>query len=599
MHDPKVVHTNPNGKYLVFLYENYKKKSREMNTMFNALSLMKNDGMDDISFLKTSSLVNHELVEELNAYDFPSIYLIARDQDMVYQYEGDSDVNTLKNFVHQMIKIKIQEVKSLEHFNSIKKKGSNILMVGDVNKFKTPFNIIAKYSKKYFKSAFWTINPYFYEKYNIKSNEMDAVAFFTQNRTLNDGERMNFSPDELNKEQVLRISEVYSRKPFSMLTHYKFELQLQHKLKTVFLMLKDYDEEKPEQSEETKKLLDIFKELSLKYREEYWFLKVKVGEPIAGVLLEALNLDDATDMPAIGLVDNVKSNNMDLDCFNFNNSTEKTLETVEQFLQNHKAGKLHRIITSEFEETEEDKIRIEAERLEHSKYNVTNDNYNKTRVSHHIKDVVGFNFQKNIFNNPGKDVVLFICSDSDFCNICKTRYKRAVKKLLKTETLYFSQINPIMNELPGFDFTDVPALIIVPDILENKDKKVFRFSEKFTSTKVFDFIKDHTIHPVVEEKIENEEKYAKSEDKKDFKYKPKAKDEQDLDVENEHPVGNGFTKAVQRYFHDFEDTHETDRDQGHAQQYMSPHDPDNDDHDNEEYDFDEERGYFKKGKSDL
>ena len=532
-----VTKENPVGRYLIFFYYKITEHAVQMNTLFNKISLIKGQGFNDFKFYRVNGRKRSKFVEQNGFYaDNNYIVLKCNDFGMRYLYEGSVESEEeLINFIHNIIKIKIQEIKSLNEFDKKKKSGGHLLLVGDPKKFSNPFNTISKFSRKYFRHIYWTNNTFFYDKFKIKHGEMDAIAYFTINGTLNEGERMNFSPDEMNKNKILKISEIYSRKPYALLDYAKLERILNNKLKAVVLI------ENENMDKDKKQKLDvIFEELASKYREEYWFLRTTEDNHISDIFFESLHIDIedhnedgkfVSPLPCVAIIDNVKSNHHDLDIFLMPKEAELTLTDIASFIKYHKAGKLKRIITSEVND-DPDQFYIE--------------NNNVTR----LYKVIGTTLDELIFNNYGKDVVLLICSHSKMCKKYRKRYERVAEKMVNSSNLYFGHIDYAHNEILHVTFKTVPCIIMVPDVGKNKAKNYVTMEGDYGTMKIIEFITKNalaaTIAPI--EPSTTDKQIQKEKPTKFFKT---ASDEQmntyELDSDGA-PIGNGFIKAANRYF---------------------------------------------------
>jgi len=470
-------------------------------------------------------------------------------------------------FIKKMITIQIPEVKSFKELNSLKHRGSNILLVGNYSDFQDSFNTIAKYSKKVFKNAFWSNHQYFYDKYGIYHGEMDAVAYFTINGTLNEGERMNFTPDEINKHSILKLTEIYSRKPFTDVTAYKLEKIIENKLKAIILIHKADASHKDQE-----KLDAIFNTLAKKYREEYWVLKTNSSKHISTVFYETFHIEEEK-LPFIGLVDNLKTSNIDLDCYRLENNNNISLSSLEEFILNHKQGKLKRIIISE---SEHEETHDENELEDHSHLNQTElealeEARNSEPMGNHL--ITANSFDKLILNNFGKDVVLFICADSQHCDDYHKRYNRVSEKMIMNDHLFFGRINFALNEIPGVNITKIPALIMVPDISKNKNKRVMIYDQKeFRTAEMISFIKKFAANPIGEVlNSKHDDKHWDEEQANPTKYILTTNNE-NIEDRTSHSYGNGFIRAVHRYLQDFNNN----------RQEFEEFEPE--DHDSEEYD---------------
>ena len=535
-------------RFLIFLYKSFNNKSANMNTIFNKLSLEKDKSIIKIKFYKGNAKLIRKFSDKIGAIEFPSIYLLAKDQDAIYDYNGKINVDSLITFIHKMTKINIEEAKSLNHFKSIAKHGSNILFIGDINKHQKSIYTIAKYSKKYFKNAFWTKSEEFSNKFNIKKGEMDAIAYFTVNKTLNDGERMNFTPDEYNKDEILKISEVYSRSPLSWLNHHKLDYLIHFKLKAVIFLYKDLNDK------QSKDIDNVIVALSKKYRENYYFLKAKMEMPISELVVELFHLEGDNEIPRVMVIDNKSSNNIDLDLYVIPKNTELNEKNIENFiLSNIK----ERLLISDPIRTINPTL-TEEEKLKHKQSsNFTTTNYtdfskNVSDQEFYIEDVIGFNFEQVVFNNPGNDVVLYVCTDSSFCRASENRVRKAFKKLSNNTKLVLRHLNYIMNEAPGINITHVPALYLIPDISVNEVKKVIQFSSRihgnFTTNNIVKFVQENVVNKIEYLlKLDNELKIEKLELKKKIRIRTRQEDEEDMEIEHGFPLGNGCTRTINRW----------------------------------------------------
>ncbi len=198
-------------------------------------------------------------------------------------------------------------------------------------------------------------------------------------------------------------------------------------------------------------------------------------------------------------------------------------------------------------------------------------------------EIVATQVDKFLYNNKGYDVVLHICSETKHCQEYNTRYNRVLERLDSNKNIKLYRINYLLNEIPGVKFTKVPALIIVPDIEKNTDKTVHYFTEsKYTTANLIAFIQKHVVRPLDVKTIAVDNKHKKQEDSIKTKFVDRLTDEVAADEESGHTVGNGFTRSLQRYWHEYETSK---NEMVEDKQY--------EDHDSEEYDEDDEKKSLK------
>ncbi len=583
-----VLLSDPISKSLVFVYSSFNRHNQAMSKAFNSLSLIKDKVLENMQFYKGDSKQLFQLVDSNHVYELPAVLLYLNDQNIVYVFEGDKSPDMLLRFVKTMVHIQIHEIKTPEDLDRIKKVGSNILIVGDPQKFKNEFNLISKYSRRYYKNTMWTKHPFFFKKFNIPKNGLDAVAYFTVNRVLNSGERMNISLKDLNKDAVERVSEVYSRRPYSLLTLHKLEQVLANHLKTVIYFYHKTDE----------KLDASLKKLAQKYRGQYWFLFSKHNRDAVEAIKETFQLKNAENepqedyekkFPYFTIVDNITSHNIDLDMYQMEQSAPKTEETIEKFIEDHKNKKLKRLFISEINMSEQELKMIEEERKEHASYS-DSDNYQKTVHNHLIHHTIGNNFHGDMFKNPTKDVVMYVYSDTENSLKFTRRFKRVVKRLAQSKNIFWANTNYFLNELEGLQIKKIPSLFIVPDIDKgNQNKTPILFEGEFTSSNIVAFIQKHAKNLVEVTSTSKDNNHKKQEEEKKIEAKSVVDEEHDLDVMLGYKSGNGFTSAVRRYAREYETSKKEKQDEIHDQDY-----------DEEEYDLEEERGFYKEDiKGDL
>ena len=556
-----------------------------MNTVFNQLSLEAKNNMahelSDIQFYKGHTKQIRKFCESIGAIEFPSIYLLAKDHKAVYDYVGDVSVKPLINFIHKMTRIDIKEVDSLSMLKKHVKRGSNILLVGDKKWYKAEFNIIAMRGRKYFRNAFWSNSEEFHKKFNIEKDSFDAIAYFTINGTLNEGERMHITRERMLIDKLFNITEIYSRNAYSFANHHKLDTIIHNGLKAVIAVHNN--------TEETEVINKAMNELALKYREEYYFLKVNATQPIGGLVTEIFHLEGKGDLPRVVIVDNILSNGIDLDMYVSPQAVALNKNTIESFISNHKNGLLQRLLISEPLRsadaflTEQEKLVIKEQQANQSlSKNSTRKNKTSSKPKKEfivVPDVIGFNFDKLVFNTPGKDTVVFICTDSKFCKNAELRFKRAYKKLHTNTTnpnLAMYNLNYLYNEAPGLNISHIPSLIIVPDITSNTAKKVIHFSANFRTNNIVNFITQNSINKPSITTLDKEEKLYKAEAKKRVKVRTRSEDENTIEIDQGFPLGNGFMRSVQRWNFNYEEENRDD-DEGYGYE-----------HDIEDYDLDEE-----------
>ena len=285
-------------------------------------------------------------------------------------------------------------------------------------------------------------------------------------------------------------------------------------------------------------------------------------------------------MPAIGIIDNVKSNGFDLDTFTFPLNKTKTEKNIEKFIAKHKKGKLIRNIVSEPDhDNPHNQHGFNATELEQMQEMQEKPENNTMRI-------IGHNIDRLILkpSTPGNDSVLFICSESSFCNHYERRFTRVAEKMKNTTTLVFGKINYLLNEVPGVEFTHVPALVIKPD-----GKPLVKFDGKdFGTNEIIEWIKTQATKKVADILTNPEDSKIKKEKLKPTKYKKKQKDEESLDDKVGHPVGYGFIRAANRYFNDIDNEDEN------SKEMYGP-----EEHDTDSYDYDEDEEDHTGRKEEL
>jgi len=575
--------TNTNAVFLIFLYEKFYGKHLEFNNMLEELSKnQEQHGLSDVTFLRINAKKRRRIAEDLGFHEYPTLILLSRKLEINIEYEGEPNIENIVHFVHRITKNNLIEVSSIKDFTSQAQVGSNLVLVGDPSNKQKIFEKIAKYSKKYFKNTFVTNSRDFHDKFKIPPNDMDAIAFFTLNKTLNEGERMRFSQKDLTKEAIFKKGEIYSRSIFSDINHHKLDNAIYNKNKIIIYLYNNRTDPKVADTE------FALKQLANKYREEYWFMRGSIDKPLTEVLTEIFRIDPS-ELPRLVLVDNVKSNTYELDQYIMDKGTELNEENINEFIKLHQKGKLERMILSEplsnvFPKISEEERNKNLKLIENSLNKNNTSEMDDVPTYDHVllEHVIGLTYTKEILENPGKDVVFFICSSIKSCKRPEKRYRRVINKLGQNDKLYFTITDILYNDLPGLNITSLPTLLMVPDININTEKKMVFYNKKeFTTTSIIDFIKENAKTPIKSIlPLENEKSVLAGESKRKIKYKTRQKLEAKQEMDGGSSIGGGFIRSINRFifqYHDSDSTYDESID-----------------HDIDDYDKDYEPRYNKK-----
>lgn len=211
-------------------------------------------------------------------------------------------------------------------------------------------------------------------------------------------------------------------------------------------------------------------------------MHTKYESKFGKVILEIFKLKKQ-DLPVAILVKQVNSIPDDVAKYLLPPGTLFTEKNVDKFFQDFKENKLKRFIFSE--------------KLEKSHKNENG-----------VLELVGFNFEEQVFDDAGTDVLLHICGTHKTCLKFNEVFQRVAKKLSKNSKLKIAQINNSYNEVSLVEFKALPSVVLIPGHKERGEriKNIKFYNGSLTTEKIVNWVKDNVQNPLENsEELENED----------------------------------------------------------------------------------------------
>jgi hypothetical protein len=448
---------------------------------------------------------------------FPSIFFTdsSSSEKITLNYLGAKETRNILNF------LKFNTVSNIEEKNSekeilssmkIEKLPYSVVFLGDIKT--SPFTIeflaraskLAGINKIYHLNSNEVLNKYKVEEYEIalfnpKSEKMQL---------LNISEEEDLSLRRLT--QILLINKRNLKGIFSPLRAIDLEYSLSKGVPTFYYI---YSEKK----HLPKNIENEISDLAKRYKNEFLFFKSSIlNQPLKMLDFEGLFNFNTTHLPALILTVENPHNNDDVEKYivrgsdllaekikmlrkqtegqgqNLNNTevlensseaSDTTSElpevplqdyinkqTIENFLEHYKKGKLYRTYFTEYEETQ---VRLTGENFQAS-----------------IDDALSEN----------KEVVLMICPRmSKKYDRIKARLVRAYEKVFafNDEKIVFDEFDPLWNEISNIKYNYYPTIALIQknqDTFSQQKWKVKVKESGFTNKKIVEFIQQNSVFQV-------------------------------------------------------------------------------------------------------
>jgi protein disulfide-isomerase A1 len=440
---------------------------------------------------KIDATVSSELSQRFSIEGFPTLKFF---RDGVWKdYDGGRTAEEIVQWVKKKLLPPSTELKSIEEIEKIK--NDNVVTViyfGDINSdhFKTFMKVANKYEDVIFGH---TINPEFFEKYELKSSG-GIILFkkFDEGKNVFDQILLeDYLTDFINTYSVPLITKFDDRAADAIFGREKA---------AIFYIR---SESKPKQDE-------VFTKLAKDYRGKIIFVATDHTSEIEEKLMEYYGLKEA-DLPHVRITD-VKG---DSDIFNYVLSGEITEESVSKFIQDFLDGNLKPYIKSEPVPTEQKEAAYQ---------------------------LVGSTFNELVIDSPKNVLVEFYAPWCGHCKSLAPIYEKIAEHYKNDTSILIAKIDHTANDIPDVTVEGYPTIKYFP-VGEKSNPVEFAAERDFDS--ILEFV-EKLAHPekfVKEVKVKADDK----DDKDDHDHHDHHDHDHDHDDHNDHDhndhEGSEITKS--------------------------------------------------------
>lgn len=498
-----------NTPYLISIGNLQIEKSKNVTQVLRDLEVLCVASKLDIKLVYLDIVEQKEIAGEWLVTKIPSHFFINNEDGNHDSYLGWTDQKQILKFIQNKIFLPVQYLDSIDTFDKYRKEHKSIVYVTKKEKFdpNDQNNLFRKAAKFLgFKYFFYTDTKEFLELFNMTIEETDLILL---NRTREyDSKIQNFERLYINENvtnpnnytEIKRYIEAMQREPFSVINIKNYEKMIEEGEPTVVLI---YDKTAKTFGRMKSVLIDKMRLLALKYRKDINFVHGTFSD--AEILTEYFWLDDESGdykVPFL-IITQAGDSTDDIDKYILNK--EITIENVEQFINDFKAGKLEKDLFVEYNDEE-----LEAVDYDRTKIDVKSFK-NELMVNNKMIITNAYNITNAIdwAINQGKEVVLLICPKvSKKYNRIKTRLERVIDKLKRNKQIYFLVVDPIMNELVNIEYKFIPSVMHIKkniNFYENENKYIFTdHTKELTTEKITEFITNNSNFKLNVQKLERE-----------------------------------------------------------------------------------------------